>query len=309
MFDTSPLTVGPNGRFPTLAAAMSHLKEHDHDYAPEDVRLVLLPPGEWDERLIVDGTDFDFPQNITIRGDAAGTTLNPAGPEPAIEFTGSVTRFTLENVAVNAGGRAVAVSINGLLNESKIAGLSIEELADVGVRMRDVSSIGFRIDDLTISAKAGGTEGVEAIGVQIDGGGLKNATLSGGSITGAVVGVDVAAQTERLTLSDLTISGGTVGVRFGGAQTGEVLLRDVRLAGIKFSNLTRGVAFGSAPKRGNNSWDRSERLVITNCDFGDVEQPVVPSTHLDKVRATIDSAASTGNTARNAAADPLDLFP
>ncbi|NNJ25604.1 hypothetical protein LzC2_16760 [Planctomycetes bacterium LzC2] len=299
--DDRPLTVGPEGRFPSLTAAISYLKEQDDPLGPEEARVVLLPKGVITERLIADGSGFDFPEYVTFQGHADGTVFRTPGAAPSIAITGLVRGLTLENLTVDAEEKAVAVEVAVGLNESRIKGLTIEGLTGTGILLRGLSNDGFDLEGVTITSPEGGDP--EAIGIQIVEGGVNTLTVTGGSITGAAVGVDVDANVTDVTLSGLRIASGTDGVRFGDAETGRVALKNVTLKDLVFAGLTRGVAFGNAPRQ------NSEGLVIADCEFGDTEEPIAPSTHTAEIKAALNADASTGNRAENASADPLGLFP
>ena len=305
-----PLIVGPGARFETIAAALAYLREQERSNpaGPEEQHLVRLPAGEWEERLTVDGAGFDFPANVTLRGDASGTTLTAGGGEPVVKIKGPLANFTLENVAVEARGKQVAVEVSGILDGVRITALELRDLTGVGVLLDGVQGDGVRFEGLKITAaeEESGDDVVYGYGatqgVRVTGAGARNTTFSGGSVTGAVVGFAALAKVDRLTLSGLAFGPGTVGVRFGGGEVGAVTIKDVLLDGLTFTGLTRGVTFGSRPA------DGSSGLVLKNCEFSDVEQPVAPASHFEAVRKTFDLAASVGNTATEGAPDPLDLF-
>ena len=303
-----PLIVGPGARFETIAAALTYLREQERSNpaGPEEQHTVRLPAGEWEERLTVDGAGFDFPANVTLRGDASGTTLTAAGEEPVVKIKGPLTNFTLENVAVEARGKQVAVEASGILDGVRVKDLEVRDLTGVGVLLDGVQGDGVRFERLTVAAAEG--ESADDVvhgaaqGVRIAGAGVRNTTFSGGSISGTLVGFAVLAKVDDLTLSELAFGPGAVGVRFGGGEVGAVPLKGVTLSDLKFTGLTRGVTFGSRPS------DGSAGLTIKNCDFGDVEQPVAPASHFGAVQKALDKAASTGNTAREGAPDPLGLL-
>ena len=305
--DAGPLTVGPDGRFPTLAAAIVFLKEKHGRVSSPGEKVVELPPGTISERLMIDGGDFLFPENVTIRGAAAGTTFKTDGGEPAITLFGPLDRFKLENVAVDAAGKAVAVELVGAFNDSTLSRLAVANLTGTGLRLNNLPSGNLRIEGLAVTA-AGGAAGAEAIGVRLTGG-VRGPILAGGAISGTSVGVEVASNAEDLTLRGLKIGPGTVGVQFGGPQTRDLLLKNVTLKDLTFFELRRGIAFETPPKGGDQPWNRSKDLVIAGCEFNDVGEPVGPTKHTNPIRSALNAAESQGNAAQNAEPDPFDLFP
>ncbi|MEM9701772.1 MAG: hypothetical protein AAF907_04950, partial [Planctomycetota bacterium] len=297
--DGEPLTVGPDGRFPTIAAALNHLRELPEPAGPDEAHVILLPKGAVTERLVADGGGFDFPSYVTLRGHDEGTTFRTAGAAPSVTVTGPLIGFTLENVAVDASGKAVAVELSGGLTKTRFAGLSIDKATGTGLLLRGVASDGLRIEKLRIESAGGsGTRGV-----QIAGGGATDTAIAGGSIAGPEIGVEVGAMAERLTLDGLSLSGGRVGVQFGRTSGGKVSLKEVTLSGLRFADLADGVSFANAPT------ESSKDLVVSNSDFGNAERPIAPGDHAAAVESALDKEASVGNQATNTEPDPLNLFP
>ena len=287
--DDGPLVVGGD-QFPTLASALAHVRDLDPADAAE-VQVIRLPAGALAERLEVDNAGFAYPSGLSIVGDPAGTTLRPTGGLPAVLLKGPLTRFTLENLTVDAGDRAVAVELSGFLNDVRLSGLTIENLSGTGLALADVGSDGLRIENLKVAAEDG------AIGVRIAGSGASRVTFTGGSVAGAGVGFGFAADAERVALEAVAIGPGGVGVRFGKVKLKDITLRDLSLTGLR-----KGVVFDGEPGRGSGD------VVISATNFGDVADPVVVESDLQKVKGTIDGAASTGNAAANPGDDPLGLF-
>ncbi|MFH5804018.1 protein kinase [Alienimonas sp. DA493] len=293
-----PLTVGPDGRFATLAAALNYLEENV-DPTDGDEAVVQLPAGVLNERLVATGEDFSFPSDVTIRGHADGTTLRSPGAAPTVSIIGPLNRFTLENLTVDAAGKAVAVEMSGAFTDSRLAGLTLKNVSNTGLLLRDVVSNELVIADLSVTGE-GADSG--AIAVQVAGGGAQFVTFTGGTLCETAVGFDVIAQAEALTLDGLTIGPASVGVRFG-SDGGEAALENVLLKNLTFSDVNRGVVFAGAPA------EKSSGLVIADTDFGSAEPPVDPAGHAGRVKSALDADASTGNTAEKPGDDPLDLFP
>ena len=287
--DDGPLVVGGD-QFPTLASALAHVRDLDPADAAE-VQVIRLPAGVLAERLEVDNTGFAYPSGLSIVGDPAGTTLRPTDGLPAVLLKGPLTRFTLEDLTVDAGDRAVAVELSGFLNDVRLSGLTIENLSGTGLALTDVGSDGLRIENLKVAAQDG------AVGVRIAGSGASRVTFTGGSVAGAGVGFGFAADAERVTLEAVAIGPGGVGVRFGKVKLKDVTLRDLSLTGLR-----KGVVFDGEPGRGSGD------VVISATNFGDVTDPVVVDSDLQKVKGAVDGAASTGNAAANPGDDPLGLF-
>ena len=288
-----PLAVGPGGDFPTLAAALEHLQSGAFRPRPGAVQVVALPAGALREALVIDSSDFSFPKGVKIVGDAAGTTLNPPGDGPAVSLK-ALAEFTLENVAVDAAGRAVAVEVGGYLARVRLAGVRVENLSGTGLLLDGVVSGGLRTEIVDFTAEAADAN---AVGVRVAGAGATGVTLAGGSLTGPLAaGVDLAADTAQFTAETLAVGPAAAGVRIGGVKLKDVTLRDLTFAGVD-----RGVQFAGGPTGGGE-------LTLAGNAFADAAEPVAVDGHGDAAEAVLDAGASAGNSAANPGDDPLGLF-
>ena len=248
-----PLTVGPDGDFPTLAAALDHLRE-TYDPTDDEVRVVSLPTGVLREGIVIDNADFSFPNGVKIVGAAAGTTLAPPGDGPAVSLR-ALNRFALENVAVDGEGRAVAAELGGFLTDVAVSGLTIGNVSGVGLLLDGVAANGLPIAGLTVTAADGATD---AVGVRFAGTGVGGVTIGGGTLAGPfAAGLAVAADAANLTLDGLAIGSATAGVRFGDIEIGETALRDLTFDGAEIAFLFTGTIRGEGG------------LTVENPDYGE----------------------------------------
>ena len=291
-----PSTIGEGGDFPTLAAALRDLRENYRPSGRDDVRVVSLPPGRLREGLIVDNSDFSFPKGVKFVGDAAGTTLAPPGNGPAVSLRG-LSGFALENIAVDAAGRDVAVELGGFLSRVTLTDVAVRNLSGTGLLLDGVAGGGLRTEIVGLTVDAA-PDAAEAVGVRLSGSGAAGVTFTGGALNGPLgVGVDLDAAAKAVTVKDLRIGPAAVGVRFGG-----VTLKDLALDGLVFDGVERGLLFAAAPSRGSGG------LIVADCEFIDAAEPVALDTEPGPIRAVLDAPASAGNAAANPGDDPLGLF-
>ena len=249
-----PLAVGPDGDFPTLAAALDHLRKNYDPRDDDEVRVVTLPAGTLREGIVIDNSDFSFPNGVKIVGAAAGTTLAPPGGGPAVSLR-ALNRFVLENVAVDGDGRAVAAEFGGFLTDVSVSGLSIANVTGVGLLLDGVAANGLPVTGLTVAAADGATG---AVGVRFAGTGVGGVSFAGGTLAGPfAAGVDIAADAANLTLAGLKIGPATVGVRFGVIEIGETTLRNLTFEGVETAFLFTGPVDGDGG------------LTVENPDYGE----------------------------------------
>ena len=287
-----PLTVGAGGDYPTIAAVLDYLR---NDYrSSAEGPTVRLPAGALAEGLDLDNSDFGFPSGVRFVGHPDGTTLDPPGGRPAILLKG-VTGYTLENLTVDAEGRAVAIELDGYLAGARLKNLTVKNVTGAALALDDVGSDELRIENLAAEAAPGASD---AVGVLLTGGGTNGVTVSGGSLTGFAPAVNVAADAVDVTFENLTIGPSPA----DGVRLGQVKLKDFVLRGNTFTGVSRGIVFTADPRGGSGG------IVIVGNAFGDATVPVAVKGPAGPVKANLNAAASTGNTADNPGDDPLELF-
>ena len=283
-----PLVVGPDGDFPTIAAALEYLKSDHHPFSPGDVLTVMLPEGILAERIDLDNSDFSLPSHIRIVGDPGGTTLAPSGAGPAITFKYAVN-FTIERVTIDANDLAVAVKLSGVNSGVRLKDVSVRNVRGTGLVLAGLSR-GMVIENLTVEAA-----GPDATGVRVEERGARGAAFSGGTLSGPfAVGVDLTSDVEDLLLDGLVIGPGTVGVRFAGAKMTNVALKKLVFRGVR-----RGVVFAGPPDRSSGG------IVIANAAFEGVAEPIGIECEVAAVREAFDIDACIGNTTGPLGSDPL----
>ena len=275
------LTVGDGGDFPTLAAALGHLRE-TYDPAEDEVRTIELPAGTLPEALRLDNTDFSVPAGLRVVGADGGTTLAPPDDGPAISLR-AVNRFALENVAVDAAGRAVGAELGGFLTDCSVFGLRVENVGGggvggaVGLLLDGVAANRLPVENLSVAAA---DVAADAVAVRLAGTGVGGVTFAGGELAGPFAsGVAVEAAAANLTLDGLTVGPAAAGVRFGAVELGQVVLRN-----LTFRDVTTALRF-------TGEVDGDGGLTLESLDYGDAG-PVDAGPAPDSVRDALGDAAA-----------------
>ncbi|NOX55173.1 MAG: hypothetical protein GXP27_12205, partial [Planctomycetes bacterium] len=114
------LTVGPKGKFPTIAEALDYLRDNKDAYVPRDRRdaitIQITASGTLAERIQVDNSNFSLPRlPIQIIGvQEPRPVLSPPGEAPIITIQ-NVERLIVARLDLNAEKKPVAVRLEGSL--------------------------------------------------------------------------------------------------------------------------------------------------------------------------------------------------
>ena len=297
------LTVGDGGDFPTFAAVLDHLRTGYDPAGADDVQVVRLLPGTLAEALVIENTDFSFPDGVTFTGGGE-VTLDPPGQGPALALSGTLSRLTIEGVSVKADRRGAAVRLSGYFRDVALADLTLTGVDRTGIAVEGLSGKDVVIRDLTARGTADGAD-VVRLAASNDGGpdGVGGLSVERCTVTGSFrSGVAATADLTDVTVAGSIFSGGQAGVRFEGGGK----LKDVRVENCTFHELARGVVFAAPPAaRGSGG------LVFRRNLFASVRDSDLsfPGDDAGPIRSKLDRAATGVNwTTKADAADPLKLF-
>ncbi|QDU38155.1 Serine/threonine-protein kinase PknB [Maioricimonas rarisocia] len=129
------ITVGPEGDFRTIGAALDYVRNNFHPAAGADARTIRIASGTYAERIVIDNSGLGtlFPENVQIvAADPANPpVLKPSGPEPVINV--QAEGITLDGLTIDAEGKDVAVKIGGYLVRTKLNNLSLRGFVQTGI--------------------------------------------------------------------------------------------------------------------------------------------------------------------------------
>ena len=129
------MTVGPDGDFTTIGAALDYLRQNFQPSAASEARTIQIAPGTYAERIVIDNSGLGtlFPENVRIvAADPANRpVLKPNGPEPVVDL--QAEGITLDGLSIDAEGKNVAVKIGGYLVRTSLNNLSIRGFVQTGI--------------------------------------------------------------------------------------------------------------------------------------------------------------------------------
>jgi len=245
-FEGEPLpraiTVGAEGDFKSLSAALDVAKTSFQSAGPTDILTITLLPGTYADRIVLDGSGKSYLQNIRIVAKEAGSvTLQPEGDQPVIQISKG-RHIVIAGLKVDAAGKPIAVELAGRLEGLRLNDLEISGFTECGIFTTNLNSY------------LGDAQQIRLTDLKITG---DNALSTG---------IRLASQGNLLT-SFLHIKG----CRFSGNLSAGLTIAggsdQVRISESIFAGITRGISFEGEIK---HIYD----LVIVNNTFYETERPI-----------------------------------
>lgn len=214
----SDITVGPNGHFDNITAAIEYVAENFHPLSSEDVLTIRVVGGRTYEERIVFGNSQPgrTPAGVhIICEDDEPAVLKPQGNEPIVDLR-NVDRFRLQGFHLNGTGQPTLVRLEGYLVSSVLAELNIEGAAEYAVQGIGVSGLigedRFRMENLTFrNTGTGGT----AMRFEPGESPTKDLLLSGCRILGDYeTGVAISGGASHVEIERCIFDGSRTPVRF-----------------------------------------------------------------------------------------------
>ncbi len=252
--DKRAISVGALGAdYKTIATALTAVRQGFRPSGPRDRMTITVLAGDFNERIVIDGTKEPFPEHVTLRG-SLGTTLTAPGDGSLIELHG-VQKFDLEGFELNAGGKKVAIELTGMLTGTQLANLTVRGFAETGVNIRGGVGEGFQKGELALEklklyssaptavgirlGPAGGKDGRDPSHVQITGCRLFGPMEAGIAVSGKVL--------TGIALRENLITQAKIAIQFGGP----AVYKELTIANTTIHKGEQGIAFTHMPKEGS----------------------------------------------------------
>jgi hypothetical protein len=137
-------TVGPAGKFQTIAAALAEIRQHPNNKSKKAVQIIKIAGGQtYPERIVIDES---YPRGIQIVAESGPPpVLAPAGPDPIIVVRPSketVDNFHLEGFHLDASGKEIAVEIAEWVLGARLKRLEIFGFSRAGLFVHGAQTYG-----------------------------------------------------------------------------------------------------------------------------------------------------------------------
>jgi hypothetical protein len=207
---------------------------------------VRILPGVYEEKLRIDGSINHWPEGVVVRGEGEVVLTSP-DDEPVIRMN-NVSRFTIENIQIDAKDRPVAVELSDDLNESHLTKVAIRGFSKIGILCKGVQGLRFGDNQFVIEDVSFEPSNPEAVGVRLEDTPtselhsikIRGCRFLGPMAAGVVIQV---ATSDRLNISECIFNQTTDGLRIGG----QPLLKQILIINNSFRNVKNGIRFAKLP--------------------------------------------------------------
>ncbi len=169
--DKREVTVGGRGsEYASIREALIAIRER---YRPRSVShtdrfIVHIRPGTYVERIRIDGRNKPWPEGIVLRGEGA-VIIQSTGDEPVVRLA-NVSRFTIENIQIEARNSNVAVKLADDLHETRLRQLVIRGFFDAGIVCKGAQGLSFGRNQLVLEHLSFEPGSTRACGVRFESG-------------------------------------------------------------------------------------------------------------------------------------------
>jgi hypothetical protein len=162
-------TLGPAGKFRTIAAVLAELKSLKNNKSRNAVQIVKVAAGQtFTERLLIDDS---YPRGIQFVAEPRPPpVLAPPGPEPIVAVrstTGKTENFHLEGFRLDAAGKDIAVEVSDWTPGTQLKRLEIVGFGKTGVHFYGSQTYGKEDERIVLEGATFRDAAPSAVGVTI----------------------------------------------------------------------------------------------------------------------------------------------
>ena len=129
------------------------------------VMTIKVAAGAYTDRIRIDGRSQPWPEGIRVVGDGV-VRLAPTGEDPVIRLA-NVSRFSMENIQVDASNRKVAIELAGDLHETRLSQMVLTGFTEIGIDCKGTQGLSFSNSQLQIERIRFEPAGASATGIRI----------------------------------------------------------------------------------------------------------------------------------------------
>ena len=266
------ITVGPNGDFQSIGAAIAKVKETFVPRSPRDRQIIKVQGGRtYLERIVIDNSDKSFNDvriHLLSDGDLPAVPAPAAGDEPIVVLNG-IKRFKLDGFELHADGGYTAVVLSGILIGTTLSNLKITGFSESGIVGNGPVGQGVHGGKIVLEKIDFHPSTPHAVGIRFHSTGSdpSQIVLSHCRFLGPMsAGIHFDCGAASLTVQHSIFSSAGVGIKFEAASPE---LRNVLIERNTFHRLESGLVFTQMPK----SYPQSTEVAIRKNLFVEIAGP------------------------------------
>ena len=207
---------------------------------------IKVAPGIYAERIRIDGNVQSWPEGVKLMG-MGEVRLSPTGAEPVVRVA-NISRFTLENLQIDASEKEVAIELSDDLHETQLIQMRVSGFSKSGIVCKGTQGLSFTDKQLLLDQIQFGAAAPQAIGIQLDAG-------TENEVSNLIIrncrflhSLQAGITLHGRSLSGIKIIGClfnelTAGIRFDG----DSKLRLINVANNTFQKTQHGILFSQPP--------------------------------------------------------------
>jgi eukaryotic-like serine/threonine-protein kinase len=212
----------------------------------KDQLVIKVAEGTYNERIQIDGHTREWPEGITLRGEGK-VHLSATGHEPVVQLA-NVSRFTIENIQVEANEKKVAIELTGDLHESRLTEIVISEFSDSGIVCKGTQGLSFGNSQVILEKLWFEPASPQAVGIRLEEGAtndVNNIVIRACRFLDPInSGIVIRGKIPYgIEISESVFNACHDGIRFEGNLT----LKSIRVINNSFRDIKAGIRFLSLP--------------------------------------------------------------
>ncbi|MEX1230362.1 MAG: protein kinase [Planctomycetaceae bacterium] len=239
--------VGTSGDFATIDAAVKHVQKTFDPRRRSERRWIKIEPGTYPERIVIDNSsaEANFPRGVNFVSTVEGgrIVLAPAGTEPALVVK-DAEAITLKGFDIQAGGKDIAVALEGYLPGFALRNSSVTGFNKLGIQFDSVT--GAPKDDVVLELVVlqAGNPAADGVSLTSISSPLSEIVVANCRFLGPMnCGIRLTADVSYFDVKETIFAETKTGVRIDGARA----LRTAIFNNNTFYRVDHGFAFSEMP--------------------------------------------------------------
>lgn len=246
--DKFEVTVGgKTGEYETIRAALIAVRDRYRPISQSGKTITIkVAAGTYADRIRIDGRLQNWPEGIKLVG-LGEVRLTPPGDDPVLRLA-NISRFSIENLVIDATDKKVAVELADDLHESRLSQIVVKGFMDVGILGKGAQGLSFANSQLLLDQIKFEPENAQASGIRL--------VASSDHDTNNVIirdcrflnpmatGIEIQGKVPYGIVITQSVFNETVeGIRF----EGEPQLKLIRISNNTFRKTKTGIVFSKLP--------------------------------------------------------------
>ena len=246
--DKSEVTVGgKSGEYENLRDALIAVRDRYRPVSQAGKTITIkIAAGTYTDRIRIDGRLQTWPEGIKVVG-IGEVRLAPPGDDPVLRLA-NISRFSIENLSIDATDKKVAVEVADDLHESHLSQIVVKGFTEVGILGKGAQGLSFANSQLVMDQIKFEPGNSRASGIRLEGRSDHDANnimiRHCRFLSPMASGIDILGRSPYgIEITHSIFNETAEGIRF----EGEPQLKRIRIANNTFRKTKSGIVFFKLP--------------------------------------------------------------